>query len=70
MSKRVKLVRHGDYAAEVEVDLIDSPEGWGPYLSLEDAAKLDRVRIALRNGDLQAALRLGRVFRLTPISAA
>ena len=64
-----KLVHEGDFAAEVEVELIDSDEGWAPYLSLEDAEKLDDVRVSLRDGDLKRAARLGRVFRLMPVSA-
>ena len=71
MRKRhhTKLVREGPYAAEVEVELIDAEEGWAPYLSPSDASRLDEVREALRRGDVLAASRLGRVFRLTPISA-
>lgn len=65
---RKKLVQEGDYAAEVEVTLIEEREGWSPYLSLEDAEKLDQVREALRRGDLAAAGRLGRVFHLTPVA--
>jgi hypothetical protein len=38
-------------------------------MSLEDARKLDTVRIALRKGDIAAAAKLGRVFELTPVSA-
>ena len=64
-----KLVHEGDYAAEVEVELIDSDEGWAPYLSLEDAEKLDDVRVSLRDGELKRAARLGRVYRLMPVSA-
>jgi hypothetical protein len=45
-----KLVHEGRYAAEVEVDLIDTDTGWSPYLSLSDAQKLDEVRKALRGG--------------------
>jgi len=54
MNKRrhTKIVREGQYIAEVEVELIDSGESWSPYLSLEDAYKLDDVRVALRFGDL------------------
>ena len=63
-----KLVHEGSYVAEVEVDLIDADEGWSPYLSVEDAYKLDDVRDALRRGDLAAAARLSRVFTLTPIA--
>ena len=71
MSRRrqTKLVHEGQYVVEVEVQLMDSPEGWAPYLSVSDAHKLDEVREALRRGDLKTAGRLGRVFRLTPITA-
>jgi hypothetical protein len=52
----------------VDVELILAPEEWAPYLSLEDAYKLDEVREALRNGDIEAAARHGRVFSLTPVA--
>ena len=64
-----KLVRAGEYAAEVEVALIDGDAGWPPYLSVRDAEKLDDVREALREGDLEHAAQMSRVFRLTPIEA-
>lgn len=64
-----KLVHEGEYAAEVDVELIDSSEGWGPYLSLEDAEKLDQVREALRAGDVTRASKDAKIFRLMPISA-
>jgi hypothetical protein len=65
---QTKFVHEGEYVAEVEVQLIESTEGWAPYLSLEDAQKLDEVREALRQGDLTTASELARVFRLTPVS--
>ena len=70
MNKRrhTKIVREGKYLAEVQVDLIDTGEGWSPYLTLDDAYKLDDVREALRRGDLKTAGRLGRVFTLTPVA--
>jgi hypothetical protein len=64
----VKLVREGKFAAEVSVDLIEEQGGWSPYLSVDDAKKLDEMRRALRDGDLAAAAKLGRVFELTPLS--
>ena len=70
MSRRtIKLVREGKYAAEVAVDVIEDDGGWSPYLSIEDATKLDAVRKALRAGDLSAAAKHGRVFELLPVSA-
>jgi len=37
---------------------------WSPYLSVDDAYKLDDVREALKRGDLEAIARHGRVFAL------
>jgi hypothetical protein len=67
MRKSVKLVREGKFAAEVPVELVEDEGGWSPYLSASDARKLDAMRRALRDGDVDAASCLGRVFELTPI---
>jgi len=64
----IKLIREGQHAAEVKVELIDTNEGWSPYLSLEDAQKLDEVRKALRQRDLKRASQLARAFQFTPVS--
>jgi hypothetical protein len=66
--QHTKLIHEGDYAAKVEVELIDADDGWSPYLSLDDAKKLDDVREALRRGDLKEASRLARVYTLTPVA--
>lgn len=63
-----KLVHEGSYVAEIDVELIEQNAGWAPYLSLDDAYKIDDVREALRRNDLQAASRLARVFELTPVA--
>jgi len=70
MRKRhiAKLVHEGHYAAEVDVELIESDESWAPYLSVDDAYRLDDVRDALRRGDIRAAARHARVFSLTPVA--
>ena len=65
---RSKLVHEGNYVAEVDVELIETDDDWSPYLSLEEAGKLDDVREALRRGDLKKASRYGRVFTLTPLA--
>jgi hypothetical protein len=59
--RHTKLVREGQYAADVEVELIEGENGWSPYLSLDDTRKLDAVREALRCGDIPAASRHARV---------
>jgi len=63
-----KLVHEGEYVAEVDVELIMTGEGWSPYLSLEDAYKLDDVRQTLRQGDIATAALLARVYRLTLVA--
>jgi hypothetical protein len=65
-----KFVHENGYAADVEVDLIVTDDGWSPYLSLQDAKKLDTVRRALIDGDVAAASKLSKVYRLTPVTAA
>jgi hypothetical protein len=66
--KHTKFIHEGEYVAEVDIELIDTDEGWSPYLSLEDAKKLDDVREALRRGDVKSACRFARVFNLTPVA--
>lgn len=65
---RTKLIHEGGYLAEVNVELLVTDNEWSPYLSVEDAYKLDDVREALKNGDTARAARYGRVFSLTPIA--
>lgn len=65
---RKKLIHEGQYLAEVNVELLVTGDEWSPYLSIEDAYKLDDVREALKKGDTATAARYGRVFFLTPIS--
>ena len=70
MMKRhlTKLIHEGQYVAEVDVELIETDESWAPYLSVDDAYRLDDVRAALRRGDIRAAARQARVFSLTPVA--
>jgi len=66
--KTIKLIHQGRYAAEIPIELIEDDTGWSPYLSVEDATKLDAVRTALREGDVAAAAKFGRVFELVPLA--
>jgi hypothetical protein len=68
IKKTIKLIREGKYAAEVAIELHYSDEAWSPTMSLDDARKLDAVRLALRRGDIAEAAKLGRVFELTPVT--
>lgn len=68
IKKKKKYIHTGHYVAEVEVDLIYDNDEWSPYLSVEDATRLDEVREALQREDLEAASRYGRIFKLEPIN--
>jgi hypothetical protein len=65
MKRQTKLVREGDFVAEVEVQFISDDHGWSPYLSVEDANKLDDVREALRAGNIDSARNFAKVYSLT-----
>ncbi|MFW6348282.1 MAG: hypothetical protein ACOC2C_06710 [Cyclonatronaceae bacterium] len=65
--KKTKYIHEGRYVAEMQVDLIESKDGWGPYLSVEDATRLDEVREALQREDLESASRYGSIYKLEPI---
>ena len=67
--KRTKYVHEAGYVAEVDVDLLEDETDWSPYLSVQDANRLDEVRTALRRGDIAAASKLARVFKLQPVPA-
>ncbi|HRF62324.1 MAG: hypothetical protein V9G98_25805 [Candidatus Competibacter sp.] len=66
--KRTKYIHEGRLVAEVDVELIIADDEWSPYLSLDDAYKLDEAREALRRGDLEGASKIARVFTLQPIA--
>ncbi len=66
--KKIKYVHEGRYVAEVEVKLLEDDTSWSPYLSVEDAYKLDDVRDAIRQGDLESAAKYGRIYELRPVA--
>ncbi len=66
--KKTKYVHEGRYVAEVDVDLIVDEGEWSPYLSIDDAYKLDDARDALRRGDLVSASQYGRIFELRRVA--
>jgi hypothetical protein len=70
MTKRQisKLVHVDEYVAEVKVELVYTDDDWSPYLSVEDASRLDDVREALKRKDIEAASRLSRVYKLLPVA--
>lgn len=68
--KRTKYVHEGKYVAEVDVELLEDETEWSPYLSVDDAYRLDEVRSALRRGDIATAANLARIFKLEPVASS
>ncbi len=66
--KKTKYIHEGRYMAEVEVELVIHENEWSPYLTLEDAYKIDDVREALKRGDLITAVKNAIIYELHPIT--
>lgn len=62
------LIHEGRFAAEVSYVEIDDGSPFGPTVRKEDAFKLDRVRLALRRGDLAGAAKEAKIFELMPLA--
>ena len=63
--KSTELIEEGRYVAKVEITLIDDESPWSPIIAKEDVRKLDRVRLALRRGDIAAAAKEAKVYEMT-----
>jgi hypothetical protein len=50
------------------VKLAPDDGAWGPYLSLEDAEKIERVDDALKAGDVKAASKDAKVYELMALA--
>jgi hypothetical protein len=64
---KTKFIHEGQYAAEVDVELIKDDSDWSPYLSPEDAFKFDNIREDLREGNLKSAAKNARIYELHPV---
>jgi hypothetical protein len=67
--KSAEFVKEGDIVAEVPVELLYDDNEWSPYLSPSDLQKLDRVRLALRSGDIRAAAKEAKIYTPEPATA-
>ena len=68
MNKTItQSIEEGIYLAKVEIAAGEDDSPWSPHVLKEDIRKLDRVRLALRRGDIAAAKREAEVFELTPV---
>lgn len=66
--KKSKYIHEGQYVAEIDLELLESEDSWSPYLSIDDACKLDDARDVLKQGDLQLAAQYGQIYELRPVA--
>ena len=66
--KITEHIHEGKYVADVQVDLHYDDTAWSPTLMPVDVQKLERVRLALRRGDIKAAAKEAKVFELMPLA--
>lgn len=65
---QTKIIRQGEYIAEIEITLTYTEEERSSYLSLQEAEKLDNLGFALQNNNLKTASQLARIYHLTPVT--
>jgi predicted RecB family endonuclease len=62
-----QVIREGRYCAEVDIRSEDDGSAFSPVIVKDDEFKTDRVRAALKKGDVAAAKREAKVFELTEV---
>lgn len=62
-----QYIHEGRYAAEVLV-IYNYDSDWSPTMSVSDVEMLERVRLALRRGDIKAAAKEAKVYELLPLA--
>lgn len=67
-TKKSHFIHEGRFTAEVEVADTDDNSPWSPIVEKEDVFKADRVRLALRRGDIKAAAKEAKAFELMPLA--
>lgn len=65
---KTKLVHEGQYIAEVPIEVEDIDQPWAPWVNVEEARKLDEVRLALRRNDIETAGKYGKIYRVTQVA--
>lgn len=68
IKRKKKFIHEGKYVAEVDVEVVVDDTEWAPYLSLEEAYKLDDIRDALKRGNVKEASKHARVYELHPVA--
>ena len=66
--QKTHSIRVGNYFAEVAVKFAYLGDDWGYTIGVDDVEKIERVRAALKSGDIAKAKKDADVFELNPIA--
>ncbi len=64
----MKRIHEGKLVAEVAITLHYDGSEWDPTIDVLDIEKLERVRLALRNGDIKTAFKEAKVYEMMPLA--
>ena len=67
--KKTHAVHVGQYMAEVPINYEYLGEEWDYAIGPDDVAKIERVRAALKIGNLATAAKEAKIFELHPVAA-
>jgi hypothetical protein len=65
---RKHRIFEGSYVAEIEISIEEDGSPWGPTVAKDDVLKTDRIRLALRRGDVAAAAKEAKIYELLPLA--
>ena len=64
----IKRIHEGKLVAEVAITLHYDGSEWDPTIDLPDIEKLERVRLALRSGDVTTAAKEAKIYEMMPLA--
>jgi hypothetical protein len=67
--RSVQRLKEGQFYAEVQVNFEYLGPDWDYVVGPDDLSKIERVREALKSGDVVTASREAKVFKLHPVAA-
>ncbi len=65
---RTKRIYVGGVMAEIEVSMTDELEAWGPHINPSELDRIDRLRRALKAGDMESAAKEAKLYSITPLA--
>jgi|GEM_PF-2891402 len=65
---KTKRIYVGDVMAEIEIEMTDEPDAWGPHANPSELDRIDQLRKQLKAGDLRAASKNAKLYSIKPLA--